>query len=92
MANRGPNTNGSQARPAAPAPQALHPHPRSSALPPLLLTWQAALTENAPAQFFITPVPTPWLDGKHVVFGQVLDGMAVVRAAEAAGAEARVRV
>ena len=37
------------------------------------------------SQFFITTVATPHLDGKHVVFGKVVDGTKVVSAMEAAG-------
>lgn len=37
------------------------------------------------SQFFITVAPTPWLNGKHVVFGEVTDGMEVVEKMEAVG-------
>jgi len=37
------------------------------------------------SQFFLTFVPTPHLDGKHTVFGEVVDGMETVQALEARG-------
>uniref|UniRef100_A0A4W4HPX9 Peptidyl-prolyl cis-trans isomerase n=1 Tax=Electrophorus electricus TaxID=8005 RepID=A0A4W4HPX9_ELEEL len=37
------------------------------------------------SQFFITCDKTDWLDGKHVVFGELMEGMEVVRAMEAQG-------
>jgi len=37
------------------------------------------------SQFFITTAPAPWLDGKHVVFGEVVRGMEVIHKIEAQG-------
>ena len=39
------------------------------------------------SQFFLTFVPTPWLDNKHTIFGEVVDGKETLKALEAAGSK-----
>lgn len=71
MANAGPNTNGSQ----------------FFVGPLLRVRTSNQLTRLLLRPSQITTVKTSWLDGKHVVFGEVVDGMNLVQQIESYGSD-----
>jgi cyclophilin family peptidyl-prolyl cis-trans isomerase len=60
--------------------------------PGLLSTANTGRPKSDGSQFFLTFVPTPWLDGKHTLWGEVVEGLETVKKLEGAGAEGEAKL
>ena len=60
--------------------------------PGLLSTANTGRPKSDGSQFFLTFVPTPWLDGKHTLWGEVVEGLDTVKKLEASGADGEARL
>ena len=90
MANAGRDTNGSQV-----SEEACHMNTHASSLQvashslaiAFSIRFDCCCVVTLSLQFFITFAPTAWLDGKHVVFGQVAEGWQTLNEMESAGTD-----
>jgi cyclophilin family peptidyl-prolyl cis-trans isomerase len=78
MAQGGDPTGTGMGGPGYSIPDEFHPQLRHDR--PGILSIANAGPNTGGAQFFITYVATPWLDDRHAVFGEVVEGMDVVGA------------